>query len=119
MAERGPDAPDRAAGRAKAWHQSSRTALAGLLALAAALRLVGIEYGLPFGLLNPDEQSIVPRAWKMVHGGGLHPHWFDYPPLVMYVLPPFPAWQAAPPDPTPPVRDGRPRPAGGRGGRRA
>jgi 4-amino-4-deoxy-L-arabinose transferase-like glycosyltransferase len=71
-------------------------ALAGLLALAAALRLVGIEYGLPFGLLNPDEQSIVPRAWRMVHGGGLDPHWFDYPTLVMYLLAPFQAWQDAP-----------------------
>ena len=38
--------------------------LAAILALAAALRLIGIEYGLPFGgLLNPDEQNIVPRAW--------------------------------------------------------
>src|SRR5438105_12818782 len=70
--------------------------LAALLGLAAALRLVGIEYGLPFGLLNPDEQSIVPRAWRMVHGGGLDPHWFDYPTLVMYVLAPFQAWQPAP-----------------------
>ncbi len=34
-------------------------ALAVLLAVAAALRLVGLEYGLPFGLLNPDEQSMV------------------------------------------------------------
>ena len=33
------------------------------------LRAVGIQYGLPFGsILNPDEQSIVPRAWKLVHG---------------------------------------------------
>src|SRR5438874_1357921 len=96
MAERGPDAPDRAAGRARAWHQPSGTALAGLLALAAALRLVGIEYGLPFGLLNPDEQSIVPRAWRMVHGGGLDPHWFDYPTLVMYLIAPFQAWHGAP-----------------------
>jgi 4-amino-4-deoxy-L-arabinose transferase-like glycosyltransferase len=71
-------------------------ALGALLALAAALRLVGIEYGLPFALLNPDEQSIVPRAWRMVHGGGLDPHWFDYPALVMYLLAPFQAWQAAP-----------------------
>jgi len=47
------------------------TALAALLGGAAALRFVGIQYGLPFGnLLNPDEQSIVPRAWKLVHGGG-------------------------------------------------
>ena len=79
------------------------TARAGLLALLAvlslggALRAVGIQYGLPFGtLLNPDEQSIVPRAWKMAHGGGLDPHWFDYPTLVMYLLAPFQAWQGAP-----------------------
>src|SRR6266542_4352467 len=71
--------------------------LLGLLGLAAALRLVGIEYGLPFGgLLNPDERSIVPRAWGMVHGAGLDPHWFDYPTLVMYVLAPFQAWQGHP-----------------------
>ena len=72
-------------------------ALLALLALGGALRSVGIQYGLPFGtLLNPDEQSIVPRAWKMVHGGGLDPHWFDYPTLVMYLLAPFQAWQGAP-----------------------
>ena len=70
-----------------------RTALIALLALALALRLVGLEYGLPFGtLLNPDEGSIVPRAWRMVHGFGLDPHWFDYPTLVLYVLAPFQAW---------------------------
>jgi len=61
------------------------------------LRAVGIQYGLPFGnLLNPDEQSIVPRAWKIVHGGGGDPHWFDYPTLLMYVNAPFQAWQAHP-----------------------
>jgi Glycosyltransferase family 87 len=71
--------------------------LATVLGLSAALRLVGIEYGLPYGgLLNPDEQSIVPRAWAMVHGAGPDPHWFDYPTLVMYVLAPFQAWQAHP-----------------------
>jgi 4-amino-4-deoxy-L-arabinose transferase-like glycosyltransferase len=76
---------------------SPRAALGALLALALALRVVGLEYGLPFGtLLNPDEQSIVPRAWTMVHGGGLDPHWFDYPTLVLYVLAPFQAWQASP-----------------------
>ena len=58
---------------------------------------MGIQYGLPFGnLLNPDEQSIVPRAWKMVHGGGGDPHWFDYPSLLMYVNAPFQAWQDEP-----------------------
>src|SRR5947208_3579117 len=73
------------------------TALAAILAGAATLRLVGIQYGLPFGnLLNPDEQSIVPRAWKLVHGGGGDPHWFDYPTLLMYVNAPFQAWQSQP-----------------------
>jgi hypothetical protein len=32
----------------------------------------------------------------MVHGGGLDPHWFDYPTLLMYLLAPFQAWQGAP-----------------------
>jgi hypothetical protein len=60
------------------------TALVALLAGAGGLRLVGLQYGLPFGaLLNPDEQLIVPRAWKLVHGGGGDPHWFDYPTLLM------------------------------------
>jgi hypothetical protein len=73
------------------------TALVAVLGGAAALRFVGIQYGLPFGnLLNPDEQSIVPRAWKIVHGGGGDPHWFDYPSLLMYVNAPFQAWQDEP-----------------------
>ncbi len=73
------------------------TALVALLAAAATVRVVGIQYGLPFGnLLNPDEQSIVPRAWKIVHGGGGDPHWFDYPSLLMYVNAPFQAWQGHP-----------------------
>jgi hypothetical protein len=76
---------------------SGGAALAAILALAAALRVVGLQYGLPFAtLLNPDEQSIVPRAWRMIHGGGLDPRWFDYPSLLLYVLAPFQAWQASP-----------------------
>jgi 4-amino-4-deoxy-L-arabinose transferase-like glycosyltransferase len=38
----------------------------------------------------------VPRAWGMVHGHGLDPHWFDYPTLLMYLLAPFQAWQGSP-----------------------
>ena len=71
-------------------------ALAAVLAGAAALRVVGIAYGHPFPLFSPDERSIVPRAWKMVHGGGLDPHWFDYPTLLMYLFAPFQAWQHQP-----------------------
>jgi 4-amino-4-deoxy-L-arabinose transferase-like glycosyltransferase len=70
--------------------------LVALLAGAAALRLVGIRYGLPFPLLNPDEQNIVPRAWAMTHGGGADPDWFDYPSLVLYILAPFQAWHDEP-----------------------
>ncbi|HKF14764.1 MAG TPA: glycosyltransferase 87 family protein [Gaiellaceae bacterium] len=67
-----------------------------LLVGAAVLRLVGIQYGLPYPLLNPDEENIVPRAWRMAHGGGLDPGWFDYPTLLMYVLAPFQNWSDEP-----------------------
>src|SRR5438445_820987 len=64
------------------------TALAAILAGAATLRLVGIQYGLPFGnLLNPDEQSIVPRAWKLELAGvaiGLAMG-FKYPGVFLFV----------------------------------
>jgi hypothetical protein len=73
-----------------------KLAFAAILAGAAALRLVGVNYAHPFALFSPDEQSIVPRAWHMAHGGGLDPHWFDYPSLLMYVLAPFQAWEAHP-----------------------
>jgi 4-amino-4-deoxy-L-arabinose transferase-like glycosyltransferase len=71
-------------------------ALAAIVAAAAALRLVGVSYAHPFALFSPDEQSIVPRAWHMTHGGGLDPHWFDYPTLLMYLIAPFQAWEAHP-----------------------
>ena len=53
-----------------------------ILGLAALLRLVGIRYGLPLAVLNPDEASIVPRAWRMGQGH-LDPGWYDYPSLLM------------------------------------
>ncbi len=71
-------------------------ALVLLLGSAAALRLDGIRYGLPLPVLNPDEANIVPRAWRIAHGGGLDPGWFDYPSLVLYALAPSQAWQEAP-----------------------
>ena len=71
-------------------------ALAGVLLLAAALRLPGLRYGLPFPLLNPDEGSIVPRAWAIGHGEGLDPGWYDYPSLLFYLLAPFEALADAP-----------------------
>ena len=81
--------------RVGAWG-GPKLAFAAILAGAAALRLVGVAYAHPFALFSPDEQSIVPRAWHMAHGGGLDPHWFDYPSLLMYVLAPFEAFSAHP-----------------------
>jgi 4-amino-4-deoxy-L-arabinose transferase-like glycosyltransferase len=71
-------------------------ALTVLLVGAGAVRLVGIQYGLPFPLLNPDEETIVPRAWRMAHGGGLDPDWFNYPSLLMYLLAPLQLWSDEP-----------------------
>jgi 4-amino-4-deoxy-L-arabinose transferase-like glycosyltransferase len=62
--------------------------LGAILALAAGLRAVGAGSGLPLPLLNPDETNIVPRAWQLVHGGGLDPGWYDYPSFLFLVLAP-------------------------------
>jgi len=82
--------------RAEALWGGPKLAFAAILALAATLRVVGVAYAHPFALFSPDEQSIVPRAWHMAHGGGLDPHWFDYPTLLMYVIAPFEAWESHP-----------------------
>ena len=66
-------------------------ALGAILVVAAALRFVGLRYWLPYPFLNPDEASIVPRAWAMTHGGGLDPGWYDYPSLLLNVLAPVQA----------------------------
>ena len=62
--------------------------LGAVLAVAAGLRAVGAGSGLPLPLLNPDEENLVPRAWELVHGGGLDPAWYDYPSLLFLVLAP-------------------------------
>jgi len=82
--------------RAEGLWGGPKVALAAILVGAAALRIVGVAYAHPFALFSPDEQSIVPRAWHMAHGGGLDPNWFDYPSLLMYVLAPFQAWEPHP-----------------------
>ena len=75
-----------------------RTILGLVLASAFVLRLVGVRYGLPNGgLLNPDEQVVVPRAWAVVHGWNVDVHpFFDWPSFLFYVLAPFQAWQDEP-----------------------
>lgn len=66
-----------------------------ILGLAALLRIVGIGYGLPLAVLNPDEANIVPRAWRMGQGH-LDPGWYDYPSLLMGVLAPVQAFAGSP-----------------------
>ena len=63
--------------------------------LAIVLRLIGVRYGLPLPVLNPDESNIVPRAWRMGQGH-LDPGWYDYPSLLMGVLAPAQAFFGAP-----------------------
>lgn len=75
---------------------SGRVALGAILLLAAGLRLVGIRYGLPYPLLNPDEATIVPSAFAMVHDGQLDPGWYDYPSLLPVVLAPAQAFVSEP-----------------------
>ena len=72
-----------------------RVVLAAILVLAALLRLVGIGYGLPLAVLNPDEASIVPRAWQMGHGHP-DPGWYDYPSLLMELLAPVQSFFGGP-----------------------
>jgi 4-amino-4-deoxy-L-arabinose transferase-like glycosyltransferase len=67
-------------------------ALGAILLLALTLRLIGVRYGLPYPLLDPDEANIVPRAWRMSHGGHLDPGWYDYPSLLMGLLAPVQAF---------------------------
>ncbi len=83
--------------RGRAPHAGAESiALVAILALAAVLRLVGVRYGLPFPLLDPDEASIVPRAFAMVHAGHLDPGWYDYPSLLMALLAPAQAFASDP-----------------------
>jgi 4-amino-4-deoxy-L-arabinose transferase-like glycosyltransferase len=74
---------------------SGAAAIAVLLAGAAVLRLVGIRSGLPFPVLNPDERSIVPRAWELAQGHA-DPRFYDYPSLLFYLLAPTQLGQAEP-----------------------
>ena len=59
-------------------------ALAVLVLLSAAARLVGIAHGLPYSYY-PDEAHFVKRAVAF-GSGDLNPHWFHKPALLMYIL---------------------------------
>ena len=58
--------------------------LPAILVVAAALRLVGLQFGLP-AVYNPDEVAIMARALGFAKGT-LNPHNFLYPTFYFYVL---------------------------------
>jgi len=60
-------------------------ALIGALALAAALRVWGIGFGLPHTLTRPDEDATVSIAIGFVTRS-FNPHFFDWPSLFMYAV---------------------------------
>ena len=59
--------------------------LAMVLLGAAALRLWGVDYGLPHTLARPDEDAVFAIAQR-VYTGHLNPEFFDWPSLFMYVV---------------------------------
>jgi len=64
--------------------RTSRLALAIVLISAAFLRLWAIHRGIPYAV-QVDEPEIVERALNMMRSGSLHPHFFDYPGLSLYL----------------------------------
>jgi 4-amino-4-deoxy-L-arabinose transferase-like glycosyltransferase len=65
-------------------HPGAVLTFAVIMAVAAALRLWGITWGLPHAY-HPDEGSILAHALGF-GTGDLNPHWFRWPSLFMYVV---------------------------------
>lgn len=62
---------------------SGSLAILSILALALALRLWGIRFGLPH-LFHPDEWAIVDPVMTMLRTGDYNPHDFHYPTFYYY-----------------------------------
>ncbi|MBF6612605.1 MAG: glycosyltransferase family 39 protein [Chloroflexi bacterium] len=55
-----------------------------LFLLAAALRVWGVHWSLPY-VIHADESRIVDVGARIVKTGDLDPHWYVYPSLTMYL----------------------------------
>ena len=64
--------------------RTSRLALAAVLIAATVLRFWALARGIPYAV-QVDEPEIVERALNMMRSGSLHPHFFDYPGLSIYL----------------------------------
>jgi hypothetical protein len=60
--------------------------LAIILALAAALRIWGIDFGLPNIVTRPDENTVIGAAARFTINATLDPDFFNYPTLYLYVI---------------------------------
>jgi len=56
-----------------------------VVALALALRLKGVAWGLPYSFVNADESIVVPKAFAAARGH-LNPQFFFYPSLFFYLV---------------------------------
>ena len=59
--------------------------LIAVLAVALALRLKGVGWGLPYSFVNADESVVVPKGFAVARGH-LNPEFFYYPSLFFYLL---------------------------------
>ncbi len=64
---------------------ADRGAIVALLLLALALRVWGLDFGLPLAEARPDELTIAFQAMKFGRGD-LNPHSFNYPSLFKYLM---------------------------------
>jgi hypothetical protein len=64
---------------------AGRLALAAILAGGLALRLYGLDHGLPFVFDSDESQHFVPYAVEMF-GGSFNPHYFQNPTTYTYLV---------------------------------
>src|SRR6478609_7375306 len=62
-----------------------RAVLVAIVAGACALRVWGLDYGLPHPQGRPDEEMLVQRLLGF-DTGDPNPHWFMYPTFFLYLL---------------------------------
>ena len=55
-----------------------------LLTVGLAVRLWGLDYGLPLPMARPDEEALLP-SFIGFDAGDPNPHWFMYPTLSLYL----------------------------------
>lgn len=60
-------------------------ALAAIVGMAIALRVWGIQFGLPLTQARPDESRVVNLASRIA-AGDPNPHYFVYPSLFLYLI---------------------------------